>query len=388
MDDQTELALDSKQPGHPDSDTDHPPAATPAMHAPHGEHDILDEFLSGADQGYMRPDKARPHGLSDWLKLVHSKSATAVSRWFPPWLSADAREKLQQTPPPPPSPTPPILTSATASNQQTTSGPWPMGPRTALAAAVLTIAALLTAATALWFSADLNAELGTLRTELAQVRNTALHPAASETDLELLAMHGQLDGLRDRLDTLAEGQLHPLPVPEQQPGDRDALLARLSALERIAAQWKQQQAVIPDPPSSPASPKPTSAPVAHATPPGIEKPKVMTEDSHQATPRHLQPPPVATLAAAPKAATAKPIQRHNGPWVVNLLSVSSRAEARREIKRLKKMDIHAEIQTAKVRQHTWYRIQVTGFASSAKAQDFGDRIAVQTGLKDAWAARK
>lgn len=394
MENQTELALNGAQASdtHADADADtgaeREPSATPAMHAAQGEHAILDEFLSGADHGYMRPRSDKPHGLHDWLKSAGNKTAAAASLWLPPWTTAKAHKGLLRTataPNPASAAALPILTSTATSDRQPTRQP---GPRMALAATALAFTAVLIAAGALWVSAGRNAQLDELNTKLAQLRNAALHPVASETDLELLALRGRLDSLQAALNDTLEGQPQSIPALEQQQDERQQLLTRVAELEQIASLWEQQQtaaaqqAATPPPSVRPAaeSEAPNSSSSVNTAAAADSAAMQGTTDKHSPAPASS---PVATAAPA-----SRPAERRTGPWVVNLLSVSSRAEAQREVKRLSKMDIQAEIQTAKVKQQTWYRIQVTGFASSSEAQDFGDRIAVQTGLKGAWAARK
>ena len=408
MDHQTELAFSDELSGEDAAD-----ATSKPMHARDSEHAILDEFLSGSDQGYIRPESSKRRRLRDWLKGTRGKLAEKPGRWLPPWLSAKAREYPHQAPA---FSDLPVLTSPAAADEQPTGGSWVPSPSVSTA---LTAVAVLTAIGSLWVSTNLKADLEKLSGELAQAKTSALHPVAGETDLQLLAMRGQLDHLRTTvtdlsgaLDLAVAQSGNQDPAQLQAPQQQQELLTRLAELEQIAAQWEQQQMAAAQA-DSPAKPQPISAArrshkaptatLAGVTTQAVAEPLVASVAKPTSKPASRPAPTpdtrtqsVATsvkpasppVAAASKRSTAKAAARRNGPWVVNLLSVSSRSEANREVKRLKRMDIHAEIQSAKVKQQTWYRIQVTGFATAAAAQDFGDRIAVQTGLKGAWAARK
>lgn len=422
MDKQTEPALDSEQAGEHNSGTADSTGTEFRATAPHDEHAILDEFLSGADQGYMRPSADKPQGLTDWLKRARSKSVETVGLWSPPWLAGKARHGGLQTSATSGAARPsemPTLTSTATADEQSADGQWPSRPVTAWASSALTVAAVLVAAAALWMSAGLNSELDGLRSELAQLKKAALHPIASETDLELLALEARVDSLQAKVNEATWDTPEFSAAPDQEQGRKQdqqqaqqqarqqEILTRIAELEQIATLWEQQQmaaaqqaATAPPPASSPAEPVTTAATIdqaatssiAAASTPTTATDAAETTDKRQTEAAPTAPPATTAVAAASKppkpAKSSKATSRRNGPWVVNLLSVSSRSEAKREIKRLKKMDIQAEIQTAKVKQQTWYRIQVTGFATSSEAQDFGDRIAVQTGLKGAWAARK
>ena len=148
MDNQTELALNGAQASdtHADADADNGAErepATPAMHAPQGEHAILDAFLSGADQGYMRPSSDKPHGLHDWLKITRNKTAAAAILWLPPWTTAKAHEDLLRTATatdPASAAALPTLTSTATSDRQPG---WQAAPRMALAATALAFTALV-----------------------------------------------------------------------------------------------------------------------------------------------------------------------------------------------------------------------------------------------------
>lgn len=87
---------------------------------------------------------------------------------------------------------------------------------------------------------------------------------------------------------------------------------------------------------------------------------------------------------APKATE----QLSKGDWVINLSSHTTKSEALREQERLRKTGLNAEIHTARVKERTWYRIQITGFATKGEAKTQLDDVKKRSGVKDAWIGKK
>jgi len=82
------------------------------------------------------------------------------------------------------------------------------------------------------------------------------------------------------------------------------------------------------------------------------------------------------------------MQAETDDWVVNLSSHAKEALARSEQARLQKAGIHAEIHTATIKNKTWYRIQVTGFATKNEAKERLREIEQRSDIKGAWIGKR
>lgn len=77
-----------------------------------------------------------------------------------------------------------------------------------------------------------------------------------------------------------------------------------------------------------------------------------------------------------------------GGWVVNLSSHAKESLAKREQARLQKAGLNAQVHTALVKERTWYRVQITGFANKNEAKAQLREIQQKSGIKGAWIGKK
>jgi len=342
------------------------------------QHPILSAVLQAVHHESAQPSASRfglkrltGRSLQTWMATF---KAPTEEVWWPCWASREAAlqqhepvatpDEAAELPSAPPLPPPPP------------SSPWQprLGPGVAIAASVVLVCALATAAGALWMNVQLTQRLDALS---AVVNTQPSEPQAAPLDNAAMdLLRTDLQQLQQRIDALAAIMDLPADEPAEGLADQQQLMLRIAALEQAAAnaerqrlQATQQTAALTTKIERLDSAASKAARSAKTKAKAKAKPKSRT----------------IAKAKSPDKPASQPSQ--GGPWVVNLLSVTSRAEAGRERKRLDKMGIKTEVRSVDVRGQTWYRIRVTGFASAADAQDFGDRTAVQTGLKGAWAAR-
>ena len=81
----------------------------------------------------------------------------------------------------------------------------------------------------------------------------------------------------------------------------------------------------------------------------------------------------------PAASTGKA-----GPWVINLASSQSKADADRLAERARSRDIQTEQQQVTVNGKHYWRVQITGFTTAAEAREYAGTIKAKLGLKDVW----
>jgi hypothetical protein len=78
----------------------------------------------------------------------------------------------------------------------------------------------------------------------------------------------------------------------------------------------------------------------------------------------------------------------NGPWVINLVSTSRKADADRLTKKALSKDIATELQQITVKGTQYWRVQITGFSTADDARLFADTAKEQLGLKDTWIMKR
>lgn len=196
----------------------------------------------------------------------------------------------------------------------------------------------------------------------ASVSLAAFVPVRADRQLTALA---EATGLR-----LAGVAPAAPPAPTTQPGFREPMEAAIDGAPPAT------------PPTAVARTAPVtmpSAPLAEPTPPS----RAMAPDPPSVRSSPPPGPPVSPPARpAPTAApTASPAA---GRWALNVASLSSREAAERVQRELRARGFEPVIVTAEVQGRTWHRVQFTGLPDAASARALGERLAAETGYKQAW----
>lgn len=95
-----------------------------------------------------------------------------------------------------------------------------------------------------------------------------------------------------------------------------------------------------------------------------------------------------TEISKPEASTKPAPAPKQGNWVINLSSHTKESLAIKELNRLKKLGLDAEVHSARIKNRTWYRIQITGFTSKEEASAQMDDVRKKSGLRDIWIGKK
>lgn len=103
-----------------------------------------------------------------------------------------------------------------------------------------------------------------------------------------------------------------------------------------------------------------------------------SEPAEEAVPQPVPATPQVPISSAPS----------NGDWVVNISSHAKEELATKENARLQSLGLNSEIHTARVKERTWYRIQITGFASKDEAKAKLKDLKQHSGIKDAWIGKR
>ena len=73
-----------------------------------------------------------------------------------------------------------------------------------------------------------------------------------------------------------------------------------------------------------------------------------------------------------------------GPWVINIASLPSKADAERFAENVRTMDIETEQQHVTVKGKEYWRVQITGFSTAAEAKATAGTTMEKLGLKEIW----
>ncbi|MEN8133488.1 MAG: SPOR domain-containing protein [Pseudomonadota bacterium] len=78
----------------------------------------------------------------------------------------------------------------------------------------------------------------------------------------------------------------------------------------------------------------------------------------------------------------------DGPWVINLASSPSKADADRLAEKARSRDIQTEQQQVTVKGKQYWRVQIIGFSTAEEARAYGDTAKEKLGLKDIWIMKR
>ena len=78
----------------------------------------------------------------------------------------------------------------------------------------------------------------------------------------------------------------------------------------------------------------------------------------------------------------------NGPWVINLVSTSSKADADRLVKKALSRDIQTQQQQITVKGTQYWRVQIIGFSTQEQANAYADIAKEKLGLKAVWIMKR
>ncbi len=105
-----------------------------------------------------------------------------------------------------------------------------------------------------------------------------------------------------------------------------------------------------------------------------------------------QQEPAKPAAAKPAMITPETPVSNSGTtdavWVVNLSSHAKENLAANEQARLSRLGLNAEVHTAQIKGRTWYRVQITGFASKDEAKAKLKDVQQRSGVNGAWIGKR
>ena len=81
-------------------------------------------------------------------------------------------------------------------------------------------------------------------------------------------------------------------------------------------------------------------------------------------------------------------RRATGAWVINLVSLTSQADADQFSVRARSKGVHTEQQNVTVKGKKYWRVQITGFVTSEEAKSHSNSAKQKLGLKDVWIMKR
>jgi len=98
----------------------------------------------------------------------------------------------------------------------------------------------------------------------------------------------------------------------------------------------------------------------------------------------------ASIQQATGADERKPqdTTKESGPWVINLVSLPHKIDVERFLEKAESRGVDADLYQVTVKGKTYWRVHVSGFASSTEAKSHADMIKEKLGLKDVWVAKR
>ena len=179
-----------------------------------------------------------------------------------------------------------------------------------------------------------------------------------------------LSSLREAEATRPERPTDPAKVEKRAPSTAPALAPAPAPAPPLAPAPAARPSPAPDPPAAAPAGKPLAELTPPAQPPAQAKPEV----------------PVA----APTKPSKKPGTREEkrGPWVINVASVQSKANAQQTLDLLKKGGYDAYIDEAQQNGNLWHRVRVGFFPSREEARRAAEELSHKYGIQGPWLAQQ
>ena len=118
------------------------------------------------------------------------------------------------------------------------------------------------------------------------------------------------------------------------------------------------------------------------------RPLVLRKTSKTQTAGTAKPQTSAPKTVVNREMPKTPVIRNKtGIWAVNLMSVTEKVDAERQLKGFRDKGVAAEIQPKTISGKQWYRIQVTGFDSKQEAKKYAASVKAKLGIASVWVTR-
>jgi len=214
-----------------------------------------------------------------------------------------------------------------------------------------------------------------------------------ELENQMAIMHAQMARTHEAMALLNNRQTEI----EQHLDD----LVRLKGIPEEATNAHKDtdsETTSPEPASSESSPNTEASPsqtesektaAASAKMANEAKSSATAEPAATSQPSTESTPAVTSTPSKDDSITTQPAPRKTarGPWKVNLVSGTSEAAIQKETKRLQSLGVPVTYTSLQIKDKTWYRIYIPGFASKKDAQQEAAALKKKLNMEDIWVGK-
>lgn len=200
--------------------------------------------------------------------------------------------------------------------------------------------------------------------------------AVEEIDLKIAALAEQVDTLTESITQLETKLISAHLTTDSILAANTTQPPSINLTQQTVAKAEHILETLPSPAAG-TTDKETSV---TKTPRPSSSVAISSDTSASLTAKEHQPPSASNQTAIKMS--------KNGPWVINLVSTSSKADADRLAKMALSKDIPTEQQQTTVKGTQYWRVQITGFSTAVDARAYADTAKKQLGLKDAWIMKR
>lgn len=231
----------------------------------------------------------------------------------------------------------------------------------------------------IWWGASSNEHdlirLSEIEAHESQQASAAGSTAVERMDMQIAALAERVHSLTDSITQLETKLISAHATTDVIITARAIQLSSTKTTQQTIAKTEHILETLP-PPASGITEKETSVAIA----PRPSSAGTASDPSVASAAMEHQPP---FTNNGPAIKTSK-----NGPWVINLVSTSRKADADRLTKKALSKDIQTEQQQITVKGTQYWRVQITGFSTAEDARAYADTAKAQLGLKDAWIMKR
>ena len=217
--------------------------------------------------------------------------------------------------------------------------------------------------------------LSEIESHESQQASATGNTAIERMDMKIAALAERVDSLTGSIDQLETKLISTLLTTDSILAAREKQPSSTSTTQQTIAKAEHILDTLP-PPAAGTTEEETSVAIA----PRLSSVAITPDSSVTPSTMEHKPPPIKNGAAAKKS--------KNGPWVINLVSTSSKTDADRLSKKALSKDIQTEQQQITVKGTQYWRVQITGFSTAEDARAYADTAKAQLGLKDAWIMKR
>ena len=199
--------------------------------------------------------------------------------------------------------------------------------------------------------------------------------AVEKMEMKIAALAEQVDSLIESINQLETKLISTHLTTDSIIAAKAIQPPTTSTTQHTIAKAEPTLEMLP-PPASEITEKETSVAIA----PLLSSDRVTSDSSTTLTATENQPP----ISHKQSTATVS----KNAPWVINLVSTSSKVDADRLAKKALSKSIQTEQQQITVKGTQYWRVQITGFSTADDARAYADTAKKQLGLKDAWIMKR